>query len=240
MQTYVIHKKYRDIEKFLLSIPSLFEKGEGKTIYKGRNELREFEYGNEVFVVKSFKKPNIVNKFVYGIFRPSKARRSYENALKLIDIGVGTPFPVGYINIREYGLFGKSYFISLKSCCPNVYKDLIYAKFEEEELVMREIGRITAIMHNKGYAHMDYGCGNILFGKDKSGIRLDLIDLNRMYIGTPPDIRTGCKNFERIPANKKMHELMAEEYSKGRNFKYEECLELIEHFRNRQPKINGI
>ncbi|MBO5699828.1 MAG: hypothetical protein J6R57_00240, partial [Bacteroidales bacterium] len=92
MRTYVIHKDFRDIKDFILSIPSKFEKGEGKVIYKGRNELREFEYGGKNFIVKSYKKPNIINRFVYGIFRPSKARRSYENALKLIEIGVGTPF----------------------------------------------------------------------------------------------------------------------------------------------------
>ncbi len=240
MQTYVIHKKYSNIEGFILSIPSMFEKGEGRVIYKGRNELREFEYGNDIFVVKSFRKPNIVNKFVYGIFRPSKAKRSYENALKLTEIGVGTPFPVGYINIREYGLFGKSYYISLKSDCPHVYKELLFDKFEEEELVMREIGRITAIMHNNGYAHRDYGCGNILFKKEGSSVKLDLIDLNRMYIGSPPDIKEGCRNFERIPANSKMHGYMAQEYAKGRNFNYDDCFALIEMYRNRQPKINGI
>ena len=129
MRTYVVHKDYKDIEDFILTIPSIFEKGEGKVIYKGRNELREFECSGKSFIVKSYKKPNIVNKFIYGIFRPSKARRSYENALKLLEIGVGTPFPVAYINVRKCLLFDKSYFISLKSECSHVYKELIYNKF---------------------------------------------------------------------------------------------------------------
>ena len=239
MRTYVIHKDFRDIKDFILSIPSKFEKGEGKVIYKGRNELREFEYGGKNFIVKSYKKPNIINRFVYGIFRPSKARRSYENALKLIEIGVGTPFPVAYINVRKCLLFNKSYFISLKSECSHVYKELIFNKFEEEELVMREIGRITAIMHNKGYAHRDYGCGNILFEKGENGIKIDLVDLNRMYIG-PVDMKFGCRNFERIPANSRMQEQMAQEYAKLRNFNPDECYRLIKEFRDRQPKINGI
>ena len=58
MRTYVIHKDYKDIEDFVLKIPSLFEKGEGKVIYKGRNELREFECSGKSFIVKSYKKPN--------------------------------------------------------------------------------------------------------------------------------------------------------------------------------------
>ena len=239
MRTYVIHKDFSDIKDFILSIPSKFEKGEGKVIYKGRNELREFECNGKCLVVKSYKKPNIANKFIYGIFRPSKAKRSYDNALKLIEIGVGTPFPVAYINVRSCLLFDKSYFISLKSECSHVYKELIFNKFEEEELVMREIGRITAIMHNKGYAHRDYGCGNILFEKNGNGVKIDLVDLNRMYIG-PVDIKFGCRNFERIPANEKMQEYMAQEYAKLRNFNPDECFRLIREFRSRQPKINGI
>ena len=239
MRTYVVHKDYKDIEDFILTIPSIFEKGEGKVIYKGRNELREFECSGKSFIVKSYKKPNIVNKFIYGIFRPSKAKRSYENALKLLEIGVGTPFPVAYINVRKCLLFDKSYFISLKSECSHVYKELIYNKFDEEELVMREIGRITAIMHNKGYAHRDYGCGNILFEKNGNGVKIDLVDLNRMYIGTV-DLKSGCRNFERIPANNKMQEQMAQEYAKLRNFNPDECYRLIKEFRDRQPKINGI
>ena len=239
MRTYVVHKDYKDIENYLLTIPSLFEKGEGIVIYKGRNELREFEFGGKKFIVKSYKQPNIVNKFVYGILRPSKAKRSYENALKLLEIGVGTPFPVAYINIRRYMMFDRSYFISLKSECSHIYKDLVYNKFDEEELVMREIGKITAIMHNKGYAHKDYGCGNILFEKVENGVKIDLIDLNRMYIGKV-GLKSGCKNFEKIPASSKMQEYMAQEYAKYRNFNPDECLRLIQEFRNRQPKMNGI
>ena len=52
------------------------------------------KYGEKEFVVKSFHRPNLINRFVYGIFRPSKAKRSYIHAGMFLEIGVGTPRPV--------------------------------------------------------------------------------------------------------------------------------------------------
>ena len=78
------------------SLPERFAAGEGEVIYKGRNELRRMRCGEHDLVVKSFHRPNLVNRFVYGVFRPSKAKRSYDHACMYLHVGVGTPFPVGY------------------------------------------------------------------------------------------------------------------------------------------------
>lgn len=231
-----IHNNFKEIENYIASIPSLFEKGEGDVIYKGRNELRSFKYADKEFIVKSFKKPNIINRFIYGIFRPSKAKRAYENAIKLQEIGVGTPAPVAYINRRKWLLFNKSYLITLKSECSHIYIELFKKDFKEEEHIMREIGRVTAIMHNKGYAHKDYGWGNILFEIYPDNIKIELVDLNRMYIGKI-DIKMGCRNFERLPCSPQMHKWLAEEYAKWRNMEPEKCLEYITYYRSLQPLI---
>ena len=229
-----IHSKFKDIEEYIASIPSLFEKGEGEVIYKGRNELRSFTYGGREFIVKSFRRPHFINRIVYGFLRPSKASRAYENALKLIELGVGTPVPVAYIDKRSNLLFDKSYLITLKSECSHVYVELFQKDFKEEEQVLREIGRVTAVMHNKGYVHKDYGCGNILFENTPQGVKIEMVDLNRMYFGKV-DIKMGCKNFERLPCTPQMHKWIAQEYAKGRNFNPDECLEHIVHYRKLQP-----
>ena len=78
--TLVIHPDFKELGDFILSLPERFEKNEGIVIHKGRNELRKMEYGGREYVVKSFHRPNIINRFVYGIFRPSKAKRSYDHA----------------------------------------------------------------------------------------------------------------------------------------------------------------
>lgn len=240
IRTEKIHPEYSAEKEFLSSIPLLFEKGEGRVIYKGRNELREFIHNGKEYIVKSYHRPNFINRFVYGIFRPSKAKRSYENALKLLEIGVGTPFPVAYMNIRSALLFDKSYFICLKSRCSHVYSQLFEQKFEDEDEILREIGRVTAILHNNGMAHLDYGRGNILFENIGGKIHIELVDLNRMYFG-PLDIIKGCKNLERLPATPRMHEMLAGEYAKGRNLNPDKCLELIKKFRSTQPgKIDNL
>ena len=229
-----IHNNFKDIEEFIASVPSLFEKGEGEVIYKGRNELRCFSYGGKEFIVKSFRRPHFINRLVYGFIRPSKASRAYQNAIKLMELGIGTPVPVAYIDIRSNLLFDKSYLITLKSECSHVYVELFQKDFKEEEQVLREIGRVTAIMHNKGYVHKDYGCGNILFENTPEGVIIEMVDLNRMYFGKV-DIKMGCKNFERLPSTPQMHKWIAQEYAKGRNFNPDECLKYIVHYRKLQP-----
>ena len=78
-----------------------------------------------------------------------------------------------------------------------------------------------------------------MFVKKEDGIKLDLVDLNRLAIG-PLDINNGCKNLERLPATPQMHRWIAEEYAKDRGFDVEECYNLMVAYRSTQPgKIDG-
>ncbi len=233
-KTCIIHPDFTPIKDYIVSLPGRFANGEGTTIYKGRNELRLFEHNGYRLVVKSFRRPNIINRCVYGFLRKSKAKRSYDNALKLLSIGIGTPIPVGYLNIRAGLLFDQSYYISLESSCSHIYNDLFFKDFDYREEVLRSIGLTTAILHEHGYAHKDYGRANILFEKTPEGINIELVDLNRMAIG-PLDIKAGCKNFERLPATPQMHRWMAEEYARKRNFDTETCFRLMSYYRSTQP-----
>ncbi|MCD8318705.1 MAG: hypothetical protein LUC45_07670, partial [Paraprevotella sp.] len=233
-RTLVLRPEYEGFQEFMYSLPERFSAGEGKLVYKGRNELRKFEYGGRELVVKSFHRPNLINRFVYGIIRPSKAKRSYVHAEMFVGIGVGTPAPVGYLNVRRGLLFDRSYYVTLASECPYVYNDLFYQHFDYADDVIRAVGRVTAILHGHGYAHKDYGRGNILFRNTPYGVKIEIVDLNRMYIG-PIDLKMGCKNFERLPATPHMHRLMAEEYAALPGFDPEECFELMEACRSTQP-----
>jgi hypothetical protein len=237
--TLVLHPDYQHLKEFMYSLPQRFKDCEGELIHNGRNQLRTIEYEGQRFVVKAFKRPHLINQFIYGIFRPSKAKRSYEHALLMQEIGVGTPQPIGYINIRKGCLFDKSYYVCLESECKHVYQELFEKHFDYEEEVLRAVGKLTALLHNHGYAHKDYGRANILFVKKEDGIKLDLVDLNRLAIG-PLDINNGCKNLERLPATPQMHRWIAEEYAKDRGFDVEECYNLMVAYRSTQPgKIDG-
>lgn len=236
-----VHPDYENLEDFVKSLPTRFQNGEGTVIHKGRNELRKMEYGGQIYVVKSFHRPNLVNRFIYGVFRASKAKRSYLYARRFLEIGVGTPQPVAWMDERVGLLFGRSYYVSCLSDCPYVYSDLFDRQIDYSEEVVRAIGRTTAVLHENGYAHKDYGRGNILFQKQEDDtIKIEIVDLNRMHIGYV-NIKAGCKNFERLPATPQMHRCMAEEYAKLRGFDAEKCYELMAAYRSTQDgKIDGL
>lgn len=218
----------------MLSLPDCFARNEGTLIHNGRNQLRRICYEGTDYVVKAFRRPNFINRFVYGIFRPSKAKRSYDHARLFQQIGVGTPQPVGYLNIRRGLLFDRSYYVTLASSCPYRYEDLFRRKFDYEDEVLCAVGHVTAILHEHGYAHKDYGRANILFEKTSQGIKLDIVDLNRLAIG-PLDMKAGCKNLERLPATPAMHRVIANEYARVRGFDPETCFRLMVAYRSTQP-----
>lgn len=232
------HEALRD---FALSLPQRFSRGEGEVIYRGRNELRRLTHDGHTYVAKAFRRPHLINAWAYGHLRPSKAERSLANALRLIAIGVNTPEPLAYLELRRSGLLGDSYYLSAQSECEHVFVDLFGHPFAEEEAVLREIGRVTAVMHNHGLAHLDYGRGNILFScrSGQSPVRIELVDLNRLYAG-PVGLERGCKNLERLPLTPAMRRALAESYARERGYDPRLCEERIAHYRASQPgKIEG-
>lgn len=211
--------------------------GRGELIYDGRNQLRLFEMGGERLVVKSFKVPNLINRVAYGLLRSGKAQRSYENALLLEGLGIGTPRPVAYITFRDGLLFSRSYYVSLESECPYTYKDLFLEKdipFMDE--VLERIGSVTARLHESGWLHKDYSRGNLLFQKTPEGILLEIVDLNRMRKGKV-SMREGCRNFERLPMTEEMRQVVASAYALGRGFDVEACKDLMRFYRLRQKDL---
>ncbi len=239
-ESVTLRREDEDLRSFVISLPELLHMGEGRVIHRGRNELRLLEYVGEEYVVKAFGRADIVNRFVYASLRGSKARRSFEHAIALDEIGVPTPEPVAYMDVRKGLTLRESYYVCRKSHCPHRYEDLFYQEFSYAEEVLREIGRVTARMHNNGIMHLDYGRGNILFGRGgDGGIELDIVDLNRMRKGRV-DMKAGCKNLDRLPATPEMHRWLAEEYALARGFSADRCFALMQAYRSTQPgKIDG-
>ena len=171
---------FQDLSSFVRVLPVHFENG-GTLIYEGRNKLKEFEIHGRKLIVKSYQLPHLINRVVYNSFRASKARRSYQYAQMLRKAGIGSPAPVGFYSTGTWLLFGRSYFVSLKSECPYTYRNLLEETFTgDKEKVLRAIARTTAALHENGFLHKDYSGGNILFRETDKGIEVEIIDLNRM------------------------------------------------------------
>ena len=188
----------------------------GTVIHFGRNELRE----QDGFVIKQFAKPSFLKALIYGWFVKSKARRSYEYALHLLSLGIATPEPVAYKEVRVCGLLRESYYVSRKSSCPH--------SLQEPTLpmsAMEPIGRFIAKMHYAGVLHRDLSPGNILF--DDNGM-VEVIDLNRIcWKRRPLDFRTGCQNFERLNIGREALTVMAKAYADARGFDSDACVRYI-------------
>ena len=224
-----VNEVYEELTYFVKVMPRLFRYEKGELIYKGRNELRAFHYKGIDMVVKSFQTPNWVNRIVYGLFRSSKAERSYRYADMLLKSGIGLPRPVGYYTERYLLFFTRSYYVSLKSLCPYTYYDLVKRDFPNRDEILRAIARTTARMHECGYLHKDYSRGNILFRESDKGVEIEIIDLNRIRF-RKIGLEEGCKNFERLPGTDDMLAVLADEYAKARGFDADECLKQIKRY----------
>lgn len=222
---------YHQLEYWVKSLPVRWNHNEGIVIHSRRNQLRTMAYAGVDMVVKSFAQPNIINRFVYGIFRKSKAQRSYEYAVRLNALGIKSPTPIAYYTERCGILFSRSYYISEHSACRYTFYDVIdNPKLENRELFLHHVGEMTAKMHEAGIYPLDFSGGNILLDVVEGQPKFELVDLNRMTFGTI-DIDKGCRGFERLNVEPQALEIMAQAYAKTRGFDIERCVELVKKYR---------
>ncbi|MFC0605372.1 lipopolysaccharide kinase InaA family protein [Winogradskyella pulchriflava] len=219
---YEINSSFLDIKDFLDDCISNFEtKGEPFGDQK-RNSLKLFYKDDLVINIKSFKIPNIFNQIAYRFFRKSKAQRSFEYALKLKELGIGTPEPIAYYEFRTPLLFKNSYYLSKQLECDLTYRELLNnPEYPDYENILRQFTRFTFDLHEKGIEFLDHSPGNTLISKSDNGYTFSLVDLNRMKFGEM-DFDKRMKNFARLSKYKDMVELMSDEYAKCINKPYDE------------------
>lgn len=210
-------------KEFIASLPERFERGEGKIIYNGRNQLREFTNNGVTMVVKSFCLPKFINRIAYGFLRSSKAQRSCEYAQLLLEKGIATPAPIGYVTERKGLLFGRSYYASVKSDYTHNFYDAVQPGVANRDKYLVAVAETTARLHECGFLHKDYSAGNILLRELADGtVRVEIIDLNRIRF-RKISLEEGCKNFERLPMNEEIVSVMAPSYATARNLDIEQC-----------------
>ncbi|MDR1414313.1 MAG: tyrosine protein kinase [Odoribacteraceae bacterium] len=209
---YCVREEYKHLESALLAIPDAFA-GSGRIIKRGRNEIRVMEVEGISLNVKSFKRPNFVNRFVYAYLRPSKARRSFLYASKLLGLGIGTPDPVACIVYRGRGGVTRSFYISRQVPFDYEFRDLRSKRPAGMDELLRAFTRFTWEMHRNGIYFLDHSPGNTLIAREGDDFRFYLVDLNRMrFCRVSP--RAGLRNFCRLNADEEMIRVMAGEYAR--------------------------
>jgi len=234
-QKVEISPAFSEFDEFVYSIPEIFAES-GTVLHKGRNEISCIRYMNTDFVIKSFKKPNLLNQLIYSFIRKSKARRSFEYAKRLLTNDIKTPEPVAFIEERRFLLFNRSFYISLLVPECVQFRELINNRdYPQRNEIITVVATFTASLHHKNVYHNDYSAGNILIRKSDAGFHIYVTDLNRIRF-KKIDINAGCKNFERLDLEEKALELMAHIYAEKMNYNETECVSLLKKYRWRKLK----
>lgn len=221
----IVNRKYAHLQKAIEEIPRLFQK-EGNVVYDGRNVLKRINLGDIDVVVKSFKKPHLINRVVYSFFRQSKAERSYIYSMEIQQHGFDTPEPVAMIEQYQNGLLSHSYYI----CCYDggeTVRSLMDGKVKGNENKLSAFARYTAALHQAGILHLDYSPGNILIHQNSANeYTFSLVDVNRMQLLPEIDCDTVCRNMCRLCISREVLTYIMTEYASVRGWDVESTVSL--------------
>lgn len=182
-------------------LSALADKGvpaNAEIIYDGRRNTiyRLVLEDGTVVSVKAFRVPPFPNPYVYGLFRRSKARRSYENAVKLLSLGFGTPSPIGYVETWRGIGFHRSYYVCRHLDGVSTLREL--PEGDDADTLLQGVAHQMALLRHKGVAMHDFSPGNILYFPDgRGGYCFSYVDVNRITFEDGGDDATMAM-FDRI------------------------------------------
>jgi len=235
---FIINPNFNNFKDVLVNIKDTF-KNSNQSIHKARNELKIIELNGLKCVVKSFKIPHAINRVAYTFFRDGKAKKSFNNAMKLQKLDVNTPEPIGIIEFFSFGLLERSYFISLYEPYDFTIREVFHHKVDDVQNILKQFANFTYFLHQKGVWHVDYSLGNILISKKDDKYHFNLVDINRMEFKTIPP-QEGLKNFNKFWA--KFDEdlpIIAKEYAKLSGFNEDEAVKIVlDEQKKLQDKVN--
>lgn len=220
-------EKYKSQEKTTLKLLSNFE-NEGELFNDGRrNVIKTVMLQDQKLNIKSFKIPNVLNRVVYKFLRPSKAKRSFENATYLLDSGIGTPHPVCYLEEDSALLFNKSYYVSEQLEADITFRKLILEPdYPNRELILRKFTAFTHQLHENNILFKDHSPGNTLIKKNGEDYDFFLVDLNRMEF-KELTFEERILNYTRITSKQDMVAIMSDEYAKLTGQDYQKVFSLM-------------
>lgn len=192
----VIATEYKHLEAELLNTLDEFDQF-GSLIQKSRNTIRRGTFANLDITIKSFKTPNCLQGWIYGVFRPSKAKRSFLYAKVLTEKDIGTAQPIAYVEHYKGNLLKKSFFVSHYVDHDFTIREVINDKTPDKTRIMKEFIAFTLKLHDSEVLHLDHSQGNTLIKKTNGGYQFSIIDINRMMF-KPLNLKTRLNNFIRL------------------------------------------
>jgi len=229
-----IDKNWHNFKNLSRDIKNFFQES-NEIITEKRNIIKIVEYNSRKVVVKSFKIPNLINRFAYRFVRASKAKRSFLNAKKLIELGIDTPTPISYIEFFT-PLFSESFYISTYFDYDfeirDVFKD---ESFEKRDEILTEFVKFSYSLHQKGVYHLDYSPGNILVKKRGDKYHFTIVDVNRMKF-IKFDNRMRFKNLSRLSTTEHDLKTIATKYASIANIDEKYAIELLSFYHKKHQQ----
>lgn len=184
---------------------------EATIIYKGRNIVYSIIDKDCHINIKAFRTPKFPNCYIYTTLRESKARRSFENARTLLSLGINTPLPIAYIEIKECGKLTNSYYLCEQMDNLQTIRD--WQKYPFSDQLLDNLAKFMKELIDKHIYHRDFSPGNILFEKsDDNKFTFYLVDLNRMEFGIT-DINKMNRMFRAITTNSEENQDLARRFA---------------------------
>lgn len=198
MLRIVLNPAFKDLTGFVSELTRTGVPVKARKIYDIRNKVYVYTTHGHTLNIKAFKVPSLLQGIIYSTLRKSKARRSYENARRLLALGFETPTPVAYIEVRKGCRLLQSYYISEQVDAADVRSA---RGTEEGSEIMQALAALMVQIHDAGVFHKDFTDRNVLYNRDANGRpHLMLIDLNRMQFGVKNRAKL-MSNFARIHDN---------------------------------------
>ncbi|MDA0326591.1 MAG: Kdo domain containing protein [Bacteroidetes bacterium] len=210
----VFNKSYEPLRSKVMNFIKNFETQGLQLGNPKRNSIKVFDSDGLKLNIKSFKIPNLFNRFVYDTFRKSKAERSFNYANRLLDMGIGTPRPVAYIQNSSFFSFKESYFISEQLDSDYTFRDLSQNfDLENREQILKAFTRFTFNLHEKGIYFLDHSPGNTLIKIVGDSYKFYLVDLNRMEFKAL-SLTERIQNFSRLTPDRNVISILSKEYAR--------------------------
>lgn len=189
-----INPDFSSLLPFLNELASSGVPSDATLIYSARNKVYTLQRGGFLLNIKAFRSPSFPNCFIYGSLRQTKARRSFQNAMHLADLGFVSPTPVAYIENRSAARVGLCYYVSLQIKADDLRN---WIDKPNAEPLLRALAAEMVRLHRAGVYHKDFSPGNVLYTYNDGKYHFYLIDLNRMKFNVHSQ-RTLMRNFRSI------------------------------------------
>lgn len=222
-----IQPSYEHLRDFITRLPQTFGQ-QGEILYQGRNCVKRFVENGQVIIVKRYKRPHLIQRIAYTWFRPSKARRAYDFALRLEEMQIATPAPIAYIEKKQGGLFCDSYFVSAYCPDPTLFPELVEKPDFDLDLA-HALAAEVAKWHEKGFLHGDLNLANILYRTSPDGqYAFTVIDINRSHFIPQPSKDQCFTNLMRLTHRIDLLRQLTEYYARQRGWEPQQCCDSVE------------